>query len=415
MFTHNRERYLKAIEAQTLSIFFAGEAPHKSADQYYPFKVNNNFYYLSGIDQAKAILLIAKGESMAKSYLFIEEQDPQEALWVGEVLTKEQASEASGIPLENIQYLGQFEKMVSNFLQSSRHAIFGVIKGVYFDLERRGIHAPALYANQYANAFQEKYPHLTVYTNQHLIASLRTVKSQEEVNRIKHALAITQKGLETVMKQLKPRLKENQAEAYYNFVLNNNNVKPSFNTIAAGGKNATILHYESNNQQLNDNDLILFDLGVNYKEYCSDISRTYPVNGKFTERQKTIYSIVLEANKRAIAALKPGLTIKEFNDIGKMALIEGAKRIGLIQEDEEITKYYYHSLGHYLGLDVHDVGDYTKPIESGAVITVEPGLYIAEEGIGIRIEDDILVTDDGCINLSEDIIKEIEDIEAFMA
>ncbi len=155
-------------------------------------------------------------------------------------------------------------------------------------------------------------------------------------------------------------------------------------------------------------------MGVSYDNYCSDISRVYPVNGKFTERQKAVYEVVLEANKKTIEWLKPGVTHAEFKDYGKNILIEGAKKLGLIKEDDEITKYYYHGLGHYLGLDVHDVGNYSQVIPEGALITVEPGLYIAEEGIGVRIEDDIIVRKAGSINLSKSIIKEVKDIEAFM-
>jgi Xaa-Pro aminopeptidase len=213
---------------------------------------------------------------------------------------------------------------------------------------------------------------------------------------------------------MKPGLFEYELQAEYNYVLNKNRTTPSFDTIAASGKNATVLHYIDNDSKIPENQLVLFDLGVDYDYYCSDVTRTIPSSGKFTKRQKEVYEVVLEANKKSIEWLRPGVTIKEFNDYGKKILIEGAKKLGLIKEDSEISKYYYHSLGHYLGLDVHDVGNYAKPIPEGALITIEPGLYIAEEGIGIRIEDDVVVTKDGAINLTKDIIKEVADIEAFM-
>ena len=247
-----------------------------------------------------------------------------------------------------------------------------------------------------------------------ILAELRTIKDQDEVLMIQKASDITKKALEFMQKHLKPGIKEFEAEASYNYVLNMHRTTPSFDTIAAGGKNATVLHYVNNSDEIKDGDLVLFDLGVKYEQYASDVSRTYPVNGKFTKRQKEVYEVVLEANEKTIEWLKAGKTLKEFNDFGKQILIDGAKRLGLIEKDEDINKYYYHSLGHYLGLDVHDVGNYAKPIPEGAIITVEPGLYIAEEGIGIRIEDDILVTKDGAINLTKDILKSVSDIEQQM-
>ncbi|MBN2300702.1 MAG: Xaa-Pro dipeptidase, partial [Acholeplasmataceae bacterium] len=267
---------------------------------------------------------------------------------------------------------------------------------------------------KYAHQIKNLYPHVFVKSNQMILAELRMVKSEEEISQINEAIKITELGLNRIMQNLKPGLKEYEVEAEFKYVLNKNRTIPSFDIIAAGGKNATILHYVDNSSNILDRDLVLFDLGVDYENYCSDITRVYPANGKFTDRQKAVYEVVLKANKETIAWLKPGKTLKEFNDYGKAILIEGAKELGLITEDEEITKYYYHSLGHYLGLDVHDVGNYSLPIPEGALITIEPGLYIAEEGIGIRIEDDIYVTKDGSINLSKDIIKEVDEIEAYM-
>ncbi|MBU1140966.1 MAG: Xaa-Pro dipeptidase, partial [Firmicutes bacterium] len=249
---------------------------------------------------------------------------------------------------------------------------------------------------------------------QMILAELRTVKDQTEIEQVKKAIEITNQGLFRIMQSLKPGIAEYQAEAEFNYILNQHRVSPSFNTIVAGGKNATILHYVDNAEKISDGNLVLFDLGVACGNYCSDITRVYPVNGKFSDRQKAIYEVVLKANKETIEWLRPGVTLHEFKEYGKAILIEGAKELGLIKEDEEINKYYYHGLGHYLGLDVHDIGNYSAVIPEGALITVEPGLYIAEEGIGIRIEDDVVVTKDGTINLSKSIIKEISDIEAFM-
>ncbi|MFA6693105.1 MAG: aminopeptidase P family protein [Acholeplasmataceae bacterium] len=410
-FEQRRQNYVQEVLDQSLSFFFAGHAPQKSADQHYPFEVNRNFYYLSGINQEQAVLLIAKGEKQAESYLFIEGYDPIKALWDGAGLSFEEASKISQIKLENVRDIKTLDTFVSQLLQVSRRAIFGLIDVSYFDLERQSVTQSPTDAMTYQKKLSKLYPALSIKTNQMILAELRTIKDQDEVLMIQKASDITKKALEFMQKHLKPGIKEFEAEASYNYVLNMHRTTPSFDTIAAGGKNATVLHYVNNSDEIKDGDLVLFDLGVKYEQYASDVSRTYPVNGKFTKRQKEVYEVVLEANEKTIEWLKAGKTLKEFNDFGKQILIDGAKRLGLIEKDEDINKYYYHSLGHYLGLDVHDVGNYAKPIPEGAIITVEPGLYIAEEGIGIRIEDDILVTKDGAINLTKDILKSVHDIE----
>ena len=410
-FEQRRQNYVQEVLDQSLSFFFAGHAPQKSADQHYPFEVNRNFYYLSGINQEQAVLLIAKGEKQAESYLFIEGYDPIKALWDGAGLSFEEASKISQIKLENVRDIKTLDTFVSQLLQVSRRAIFGLIDVSYFDLERQSVTQSPTDAMTYQKKLSKLYPALSIKTNQMILAELRTIKDKDEVLMIQKASDITKKALEFMQKHLKPGIKEFEAEASYNYVLNMHRTTPSFDTIAAGGKNATVLHYVNNSDEIKDGDLVLFDLGVKYEQYASDVSRTYPVNGKFTKRQKEVYEVVLEANEKTIEWLKAGKTLKEFNDFGKQILIDGAKRLGLIEKDEDINKYYYHSLGHYLGLDVHDVGNYAKPIPEGAIITVEPGLYIAEEGIGIRIEDDILVTKDGAINLTKDILKSVSDIE----
>lgn len=209
---------------------------------------------------------------------------------------------------------------------------------------------------------------------------------------------------------------EYEIEAYFNFELNKRGIKEfAFDTIAASGKNATVLHYSSNNTKTQDNELMLLDLGAQYQLYNADISRTFPLNGKFTERQKQVYNIVLKANEEVMKAVKPGVTLMELQNLCKSILAEGCKSIGLIKEDSELSKYYFHGVSHPLGLDTHDVGSRGMKLEAGMIITDEPGLYIEEEGIGIRIEDDILVTENGYENLSQSIIKSVEDIESFMS
>ena len=266
-----------------------------------------------------------------------------------------------------------------------------------------------------ANILRIKYPYLKIKNIYPKIIKLRTVKNDYELEKIKKAIDITKSGIEAMAKNIKPNMHEYEVEAYFDFEIKRLGASShAFNTICASGKNATVLHYEDNNQVMKDGDLILFDLGAEFDYYCADISRTIPVNGKFTDRQKQIYSIVLLALKAVEEEAKPGLTLKDLNDVAKKVLSKGCMDIGLIDKEEELSKYYFHSVSHSLGLDTHDVWSADNKLEKGAIITNEPGLYIEEEGIGIRLENDLLIVEDGCINLSKHIPIEIDDIENLM-
>lgn len=414
MIEKRRIKYLELVESGSISLFYAGLKKQKTHDQHYPFVVNRNFFYLTNIDQDNVVLVLIKGNNKVDSFLFLEETDELTALWDGAGLTFAEASNLSGIKEANIRNINTLDAFLSSQLSLTRQNQFGVVNRLYFDIEMVLKTKYLTPTEINANNYKMMYPHLNVLNSNPILSNLRMVKDGLEINNVKKAISITKDALNHLMKTIKPRMNEYEVLAEYRYALNLQNVSESFDTIVASGKNATILHYVDNNQVINDGDLLLLDLGVNYKNYASDISRTYPVNGKFSERQKQIYEIVLKANKESIKMLKPGISIKEFNDFGKNILTSGLKEIGLIKEDHEISKYYYHSLGHYLGLDVHDVANYNELIPVGAIITVEPGLYIAEENIGIRIEDNILITEDGNINLSEALIKEVKDIEQYM-
>jgi Xaa-Pro aminopeptidase len=406
-FVNNRKRLLEKIGNNSIIVLFSGEAPQRSADQNYKYTPNKNFYYLTGLDKENFILLITKTNGKVEERLYIEKSNPKLEKWVGKKMTRDEAEEKSGI--KNI-------KLTDEFLQDFNllHLINNY-ENLYLDIEKRqwkSFNNPAL---DFAQEVSKKYPFLNIKNIYHLICDLRTLKSEEEIDKIKEAIHITNEGIKSLMKNAKPGMMEYQLEAHFDFTTKSLGVKQlAFNTIAASGKNATVLHYEENNSRIEDNSLILFDLGIEYDYYCSDISRTFPVNGKFTERQKEIYNIVLKAQIETIKAIKPGIDFKELNNITRKVLAEECKEIGLIKEDSELIKYYYHGVSHYLGLDTHDVGGYNRKLEPGMVLTVEPGLYIEEEGLGIRIEDNILVTENGCENLSKDIIKTVEEIEEFM-
>lgn len=407
MFESNRKNLVKNMKENSLLIMFAGDAPYRSADQQYKFTPNRNFYYLTGIDDTKVILTILKTENEVIETVFVQREDELMAKWIGRSISKKEASEVSKV--KTIKYLDEFEDVISSYINR-----LGVDK-IYLDLERQSIDIQSTQSQDMANKLRIKYPYLKIKNIYPKIVKLRTVKCDKEVEIIKKAINITKEGIISMAKNIKPNMKEYEVEAYFDFEIKRLGASShAFNTICASGKNATVLHYEDNNQIAKDGDLILFDLGAEFDYYCSDISRTIPVNGKFTKRQKQIYSIVLSAMKEVEKEAKPGLKLKDLNDIAKKVLAKGCIDIGLIEKEEEISKYYFHSVSHSLGLDTHDVWNFDSKLECGAVITNEPGLYIEEEGIGIRLENDLLIVKEGCVNLSKDIPVEIEDIENLM-
>lgn len=405
-FINNRKKLYEKIKDNSIIILFSGTAPYRSADQKYKFTPNRNFYYLTGLDRENFTLIISKKNNQYFEEIFIEKNDPILEKWIGKKMGVEEVKEKSGIA--KVSYIDNFNERLNKIL------LVDYYEYLYLDLEKREYTTDTL-AISYSKSISSNYPYLKIENIYYLLSNLRMIKYDDEIENIKKAINYTKEGIKALMENSKPGLYEYQLESYFDFTIKNLGcMEKSFKTIAASGKNATILHYEDNNNVINDNELILFDLGCEYEYYCSDISRTFPSNGKFSDRQKEIYNIVLKAEMETIKYVKPGLTLKQLNEFTKKILIEECKKIGLIKEDNEINKYYYHSVSHFLGLDTHDVGDYNRKLEPGMVITIEPGLYIEEEKIGIRIEDDILITKDGCINLSEDIIRTVDEIEAFM-
>lgn len=406
-YINNRKNLSDKLEEDSILVLFAGKAPYKSADETYQFTPNRNFYYLTGIDRENIVLIITKRNTVVSDILFVEEPDPVMARWVGEKISKVEAKQVSGI--EEIEYTKNFLSYFSSLLSRFKY------KNIYLDLERQQWDIPMTEAQSFAKLIRERYPHVEINNIFHSISDLRTIKDKEEIEAIRKAIDITRNGLEVMMKNSRPGMMEYQIEAYFDFVLTSEGVKDkAFKTIAAAGKNGTILHYSDNNSKCEEDDLILFDLGAQYQYYNADITRTFPVNGKFTERQKQVYNVVLKANEEVAKAVKPGIPFTELNEIAKIVLAEGCKELGLIKEESELIKYYFHGVSHFLGLDTHDVGEREQVLKPGMVFTNEPGLYIAEENIGIRIEDDILVTEDGCEVLSKNIIKTVEEIENFM-
>ncbi len=406
--TNNRNRFLDTMSDDSIAVFFSGEARVKLGDENYPFTPNRNFYYLTAIDRQNLILMLIKRADVCETILFVQRFDEVKAKWVGAVISSEECRERSGI--DNYKYIDEFDEVFSDKVFN------GHLQRVYLDMENRYFKAesPAL---RFAKRVGENYPDLDIVNAYGIIAQMRRIKNPVEVEKIRRAIDITGKGIEAMMKNARPGMYEYEIEAYFDFELKKSGVKDfAFKSIAASGKNATVLHYSDNNCKTGDNDLILFDVGAQYEYYSGDITRTFPVSGKFTPRQKEIYDIVLAGNRLIVDTIKPGIEFKSLNIILKEYYAKELKRIGLINSSDEVSKYYYHGVSHMLGLETHDAGRHNEGLlQEGMVLTVEPGLYIEEESIGIRIEDDVLVTSEGCEVLSPDIPRTTEEIERLMA
>lgn len=403
-YKNNRSKVLESIDDNSLLILFAGKAPKKTADEKYPFTPNRNFYYLTGIDQENHILVLSKINGKTNEYLFIKEVDPIAEKWEGKTIRKEEVSQICMI--EDVKYLGEFNNFIEKVVLNKEEI------NIYLDLEAGNT------SYKYVNEIKHKYYNINIKNAFKLIGNLRLIKTDEEVSRIRKAIDITIEGVKELMRNSKSEIKEYELEAYFDFICKKNGVKDfAFKTIAAAGKNATVLHYVTNDSELKDGDLILFDLGAQYKYYNGDISRTFPINGKFTERQKEVYNAVLRVNEKVIKEMKPGVKFVDLNKKAKDWISEECISLGLMTEKDDVSKFYYHSIGHSLGMDTHDIELENRDVtfEPGMIYTVEPGIYIENEGIGIRIEDDVLITEDGNEVLTKEMIKTVEEIEAFMA
>ena len=412
-YTHNRKRFLDQLEGNCVAFFHSGIAPVKSNDQdMHPFSVNRNFYYLTGIDEQNVWLVLTKNSNGTTETLFIAQPDEFLIKWNGEMITPQQASERSGIPVSSVRFHQDMDRLIAGMVWGGRTFDGGV--KAYFSFDRLSLNAAATPSEELAKRLKEKYPALEVCNGAPMVYHLRTIKTAEEIALIRHAGDVTIQALERMMHTAKPGEYEYQWQADYEHFVARSGMRNAFTTIAASGRNATMLHYHDNNCVTNAGDLLLLDLGAECGYYSSDISRTIPIGGKFTDRQKELFTIVRDAMELSKDKMRPGVPLRE----AQQAVIEFYKKAlrtaKLITEDSQVGKYYYHGVSHSLGLDTHDPCDRTV-YEPGMVLTNEPGLYIAEEGIGIRLENDILVTEGAPEDLNGDRLLNISDIENLMA
>jgi Xaa-Pro aminopeptidase len=418
LFIRNRARLLKRLKPQALAIVHSNDEMPRNGDQTYPFRQNSDMFYLTGLDQEKCILTLCPNHPLEslREIIFVVKTNDLMVTWYGHKYTLEQACQLSGV--KTIKWLDDFESTLKDLMSRAECVYLNQNENTRFSTEviSRDLRFAQKLRNDYPlHAFERLAP---------LVNDLRIIKEPEEIVMMQKACDITGSAFRRVLGFTKPGVKEYEIEAEitHEFIRNGASGH-SYAPIIASGANACILHYNENDKPCNDGDLILLDFGAEYGNYAADLSRTIPANGKFTARQRQVYDAVLRVMRKATKLLIPDTTIDKWH--AEVCRIMEKELIGLGLFTEEDVKnqdaasplffnYYMHGTGHFLGLDVHDVGSKQLPLQTGMVLTCEPGIYIKEEGIGIRLENDIMVADEP-VDLMAGIPLEADEIEALMA
>ena len=419
LFIKNRSKFEKAMEANTMAIFNSNDIYPVSADSALPFAQHRDIFYLSGVDQEESILVIFPDcpKKEHREVLFLKETSDHIAIWEGKKLNKEDAFNTSGI--ETVYWLQDLDKILFELMTQAESVYLNTNEHYRASTETETREA------RFIKSLQKKYPAHTYLRSQPILQRVRSVKEKEEIDLIQQACNITEKGFKRVLAFTKPGVMEFEIEAeYIHEFIRNRSEGFAYTPIIGSGYNACVLHYIENNQICKDGDVILMDVGASYANYASDMTRCIPVSGKFTDRQKAVYTAVLNVKKAAAKLLVPGTIWADYHvEVGKIMTKELIS-LGLITEDDvakedpkwpAYKKYFMHGTSHHMGLDTHDYGILTEPMEAGMVFTVEPGIYIPDEKLGIRLEDDYAIQENGePFNLMANIPIEIEEIEALM-
>jgi Xaa-Pro aminopeptidase len=419
LFTENRKKFTSKIAAKSLAIFNSNDIFPISADSTMPFQQHRDIFYLSGVDQEESILVLFPDctNEAHREILFLKETNAQIAVWEGQKLTKETAFQTSGI--KTVYWLDSFDTILRQLMAEA--------EGVYLN-QNEHLRAQTIVEtreDRFIKSLLQKYPLHKTHKSAPILHQLRSVKHSVEIELMKRACQITEKGFRRLLSFVKPGVWEYEIEAelIHEFIRNKSKGF-AYTPIVASGKNACVLHYIENNQQCKDGDVLLLDVGAEYANYASDLTRCIPVNGRFTKRQKEVYSAVLHVKTEAEKLLKPGVMMADYHKQVGVLMEEQLVNLGLIsmqdikQQDPNwpaYKKYFMHGTSHFIGLDTHDVGLWNQPIQANMVFTCEPGIYIPEENLGIRLEDDLVVQESGDpINLMRTIPLQPGEIEEIM-
>jgi Xaa-Pro aminopeptidase len=418
LYIKNRSKFASLLPPKSIAVFTSNDIMPTSADGSMPFKQASDIFYLSGVDQEETILVVFPDSlhEKHKEILFVRETNAEIAIWEGSKLTKESAFAVSGI--RTVYWTDQFEKILHALISEAQHVFLNSNEHTRAssEVETREM--------RLSKWMRKKYPHYRYERSAPIMHRIRSVKEAEEIAQMQRACDITKSGLERVLKFIKPGVMEYEIEAEFaHEFLRQGSRGFAYTPIIASGFNACVLHYIENEAQCQAGDVLLMDVGAEYGNYASDMTRCVPVSGRFTSRQKDVYNGVLSVMKGAMGLLKPGVFMHEYHaQVGELMTRE-LLNLGLIDQHDvakqnpdwpAYKKYFMHGTSHFLGIDVHDVGLWNEPIQAGHVFTVEPGIYIREENLGIRLENDIVIQENGFKDLMGHIPLEAEEIEDLM-
>ncbi len=417
-FIKNRSKLNKYLQKGSVAFFCASHEMPRNGDQYFPFRQHSDFYYLTGIDQEDCILMLAPfhPDRNLREVLFIKRTNTKNETWFGKKLTPEQATDISGI--KNVKWMEEFDPMSAD--------IINVNDSICFDFNEYNKFHPAVRSanEELAERLINAFPGHTVGRLAPVMTKLRIIKEEEEINRIRQACQVTEHAFRKLLPVVRPEMMEYEIEAHlsYHFLASGADGH-AYPPIIAGGDRALTLHYNENSRMCKDGDLVLMDFGAEVGNYAADCTRTIPVNGKFTSRQRELYDANLRVLKASIDMMRPGIRLNEFNEtVGKL-WEEEHFRLGLYTREEAKRrspsdplwrKYYMHGTSHCIGLDVHDPYDLSVAFEEGMVFSCEPAIYVPEEGIGIRLENDILITSGKPVDLMASLPVNPDEIEEYM-
>lgn len=414
LFINNRKRFVSKMHKEALAIFHSNDEMPRNGDCFFPFRQNSDFFHLTGIDQEESVLVLCPNHHY-KEILFVRESDEHTIVWEGKKYSKEEATKVSGIV--HVFWTKEYDAVLTSLLEEHEMVYLNANenerarKEVISRDERMAI---ALKHEFHRKSYERSAP---------IMQDLREIKSKEEVAIIQAACNVTDKAFRRVLSFMKPGVWEYEVEAEISHEFIRNKSVHAYTPIIASGASACVLHYVNNNQKCKKGDLVLMDFGAEYANYASDLTRTIPVSGKFTKRQKNVYNAVLRIMKESTKLLVAGNTLQEYNNEVRALIERELLKLKLIsktdisREDPKnpaFRKYFMHGISHFMGLDVHDLGNRKQPFQEGMIFTCEPGIYIPEEKLGIRIENDILITAKGPKDLMKKIPVELEEIEELM-
>lgn len=418
LFIANRKKYCINLKPNSLALFVSNDFLPTNADGSFGFVQNSDLFYLTGVDQEDTVLMIFPDvkDGKNKEVLFIKETSELIAIWEGAKLTKKQATEVSGI--ENVYWYHEFDKVFKTFAFQAENFYLNSNEHTrrWIDMETAEM--------RFNKKIKAQFPLHTILRSAPILHAIRSVKHPIEIELMQQACNITEKGFRRLLNFVKPGVMEYEIEAelIHEFVRNKSRGF-AYGPIIASGGNACVLHYVENNKPCKDGDVILLDVAAEYANYASDMTRAIPVSGKFTARQRQVYDAVLRVMKGATSMLKVGNTFEKYNTAVGDLMTEELLQLGLIKTEDvknqnpawpAYKKYFMHGTSHFIGLDVHDVGFFAEPMQVGNAFTVEPGIYIPEENLGIRLENNIIITVTGNDDLMKNIPLEAEEIEALM-